>query len=92
LTRGEKITEVLKQPQFQPQAVEDQVMVIFAATKGLLTDIPTPRLQEWVASFVSFVHEKQPQIAESIRSTSQLSDENTKALQAAISEFNKSFL
>ncbi len=44
LTRGEKITEILKQPQFQPQAVEDQVMVIFAATKGLLTDVPTPRL------------------------------------------------
>jgi F-type H+/Na+-transporting ATPase subunit alpha len=91
LTRGEKITEVLKQPQFQPQAVEDQVMVLFAATKGLLTDVPTPRLQEWVASFVASVHDKQPEIAESIRSTNQLSDDNTKALQSAITEFNKSF-
>ena len=43
LTRGEKITEVLKQPQFQPQAVEDQVMVLFAATKGCSTDDPDRR-------------------------------------------------
>jgi F-type H+-transporting ATPase subunit alpha len=91
LTRGEKITEVLKQPQFQPQAVEDQVVVIFAATKGLLTDIPTPRLQEWVASFVGFLHEKHPEISDSIRTTNALNDDNTKALQAAIGEFNKSF-
>ena len=91
LTRGEKITEVLKQPQFQPQAVEDQVMVLFAATKGLLTDVPTPRLQEWVASFVSSVHEQHPEIPESIRTTNALSDDNTQALQAAITEFNKSF-
>jgi len=91
LTRGEKITEVLKQPQFQPQAVEDQVMVLFAATKGLLTDVPTPRLQEWVASFVSSVHAKQPEIAESIRTSNALSDDNAKALTAAITEFNKSF-
>ncbi|MGD0474783.1 MAG: F0F1 ATP synthase subunit alpha [Candidatus Velthaea sp.] len=91
LTRGEKITEVLKQPQFQPQAVEDQVMVLFAATKGLLTDVPTPRLQEWVASFVSFMHEKHGAIPEAIRSTNQLSDDNTKALSDAVTEFNKSF-
>jgi len=91
LTRGEKITEVLKQPQFQPQAVEDQVMVLFAATKCLLTDVPTPRLQEWVASFVSFMHEKHGAIPEAIRSTNQLSDDNTKALSDAVTEFNKSF-
>jgi F-type H+-transporting ATPase subunit alpha len=91
LIRGEKITEVLKQPQFQPQAVEDQVMVLFAATKGLLTDVPTPRLQEWVASFVGFVHDKHPEVAESIRTTNQLSDDNSKALAAAVTEFNKSF-
>jgi F-type H+-transporting ATPase subunit alpha len=91
LTRGEKITEVLKQPQFQPQAVEDQVMVLFAATRGLLTDVPTPRLQEWVASFVRFVHEKHSEIPESIRTTNQLPDDNAKALQDAVTEFNRSF-
>ena len=91
LTRGEKITEVLKQPQFRPQPVEDQVAVIFAATRGLLTDVPTPRLQEWVDSFTDFLHTKHAAITDGIKSSSQLSDDNTKALEAAILEFNKSF-
>jgi F-type H+-transporting ATPase subunit alpha len=91
LTRGEKITEILKQPQYQPQAVEDQVMVIFAATRGHLTDIPTPRLQEWSHSFVSFVHDKHPEIPASIVDTKALSDDNGKALATVIDEFNKSF-
>jgi len=91
LTRGEKITEILKQPQFQPQKVEDQILLIFAATKGFLTDIPTPRLQEWGNAFVNFVHEKHAGITDSIRTTTTLSDDSTKQLQAAILEFNKSF-
>ena len=91
LTRGEKITEILKQPQFQPQKVEDQILLIFAATRGFLTDIPTPRLQEWGSAFVNFVHEKQAAITDSIRDTKALSDDATKQLEAAILEFNKSF-
>jgi F-type H+-transporting ATPase subunit alpha len=91
LTRGEKITEILKQPQFQPQAVEDQVIVIYAATKGFLTNVPTPRLQDWAAAFVKHVHEKLPAISDSIRSTNALSDDIAKQLETAITEFNKTF-
>ncbi|MFN2459137.1 MAG: F0F1 ATP synthase subunit alpha [Candidatus Velthaea sp.] len=91
LTRGEKITEILKQPQFQPQAVEDQVVLIYAATKGFLTNIPTPRLHEWSNGFLNFVHEKHPAVTDSIRSTNQLSDDASKELEAAINEFNPSF-
>jgi F-type H+-transporting ATPase subunit alpha len=91
LTRGEKITEVLKQPQYKPQAVEDQVAVIFAATKGYLTAIPTPRLQEWSTRFVGFLHAQHPQIPKSILETKQLTDETAKSLGEAIDAFNKSF-
>ena len=91
LTRGEKITEILKQPQYQPQAVEDQVMVIYAATKGYLTKIETQRLQEWQHSFVNFMHEKHDDVVKAIQETSALNDDNAKALGAAIEEFNKSF-
>jgi F-type H+-transporting ATPase subunit alpha len=91
LTRGEKITEILKQPQYEPQKVEDQILLIYAATKGFLTDIPTPRLQDWAHRFISFVHEKYATITDSIVSSKQLSDDNAKALEAAINEFNKSF-
>jgi len=91
LTRGEKITEVLKQAQYQPQAVEDQVMVIFAATRGHLTDIPTPKLQEWAGSFLGFVYQKHPEIPAAIVETKALSDDTAKKLADAIGEFNKSF-
>jgi F-type H+/Na+-transporting ATPase subunit alpha len=91
LTRGEKITEVLKQPQYKPQAVEDQVVLIFAATKGYLTNIPTPRLQEWSIRFISFLHEKYPQIPKSITETKQLVDDTSKLLGEAIDAFNKGF-
>jgi len=91
LTRGEKITEILKQPQYQPQTVEDQVMVIFAATRGYLSDVPTPRLQEWARSFVDFAHEKYASLATTIAESKQLSDETAETLGKAIEEFNKSF-
>jgi F-type H+-transporting ATPase subunit alpha len=91
LTRGEKITEVLKQPQFHPQAVEEQVAVIYAATRGYLDAIPTNKIADWESSFVSFLGEKHPEITEQIRTTSQLGEDNTKALVAAIEEFNASF-
>ncbi len=91
LTRGEKITEILKQPQYQPQAMEDQVMVIYAATKGYLTDIETPRLQEWQHSFVNFMHEKHGDLVKTIQDTNALNDDSGKTLGSAIEEFNKSF-
>ena len=91
LTRGEKITEVLKQPQYQPQLMEEQVILIYAATKGYLTKIDTVRLQQWSHSFIAFLREKQPAIIASIKDTNALSDDNAKALASAIEEFNKSF-
>ncbi len=91
LTRGEKITEILKQPQYQPQPVEDQVMLIFAATRGYLTDIPTPRLAEWSHSFLAFVRERHPAVPKAIADSKQLTDETAKELGTAIEEFNKTF-
>jgi F-type H+-transporting ATPase subunit alpha len=91
LTRGEKTTEVLKQPQYQPQSVEDQIALIFAATKGYLTNIPTPRLQEWASRFVPFLHEKYAQVPKAIVESKQLSDETAKSLVQAIEEFNRTF-
>jgi F-type H+-transporting ATPase subunit alpha len=91
LTRGEKITEALKQPQYQPQPVEEQVALIFAATRGHLTDVPTPRIQEWAHAFSIFMHDKHPEIAKEIASSKQLAEETQKSLEAAIAEFNKSF-
>jgi F-type H+-transporting ATPase subunit alpha len=91
LTRGEKITEILKQPQYRPQAVEEQVVLIYAATKGYLTNVETARLQAWASSFLATLHAQHPAVLQSIRETNALSDDTTKALVAAIEAFNATF-
>jgi F-type H+-transporting ATPase subunit alpha len=91
LTRGEKITEILKQPQYQPMAVEEQVALIFAATRGYLTNIETARLQEWSHSFLSMLRERHPDVLTTIAGTKTLGDDVAKALGDAIEAFNKTF-
>ena len=63
LLRGEKLTELLKQPQYQPMAVEDQVAILYGATKGFVNDIPTPRLQDWLRGFVAIVRKSTVSVA-----------------------------
>ena len=91
LTRGEKITEILKQPQYQPMSVDEQVVLIYAATKGYLTNVETARLQEWSHSFLDNLKSKHPDVLKSIQDTNALSDDNAKALVGAIDEYNKTF-
>ena len=91
LARGEKLTELLKQPQYQPQATEDQVALLYAANSGALLDIPTAKIQQWAKAFIDFSHAKYPSIAADIASSGQLSDDSKKALDGALAEFNKSF-
>ncbi len=88
--RGEKLTELLKQPQYQPMANEDQVAILHGATKGFVSDVETSRLQEWARGLVSFLHEKHPDITQGIAQSGQLSDENKQKLEAALTEYNKS--
>jgi F-type H+-transporting ATPase subunit alpha len=89
--RGEKLTELLKQPQYQPMNNEDQVAILYGATKGFVNDIETSRLQNWARGFVAFLHEKFAQVPQSIAQSGQLTDDTKKSLEAALTEFNKSF-
>ncbi|MBV9103259.1 MAG: F0F1 ATP synthase subunit alpha [Candidatus Eremiobacteraeota bacterium] len=91
LSRGEKITEILKQPQYHPQPVEQQVVLIFAATRGYLANIETARLQEWSVSFIHWLRDKHPDVLSSIADIKQLSDDVAKTLGGAVDEFNRSF-
>ncbi|HVA32879.1 MAG TPA: F0F1 ATP synthase subunit alpha [Candidatus Baltobacteraceae bacterium] len=91
LLRGEKMTELLKQPQYHPQAMEDQVALLYGATKGFVNDVPTPRLQAWAIGFIDYLHAKHPDIPKAIADSAQLSDDVKKQLDAALTEFNKSF-
>ncbi|UFJ40164.1 F0F1 ATP synthase subunit alpha [Brevibacillus humidisoli] len=89
LTRGERVVEVLKQPQFQPMPVEKQVLSIYAATKGFLDDIPVGDVSRFEKEFLAFVESSKPELLEHIRTTKELPDEAQ--LNGAIEEFKKGF-
>src|SRR5213594_370792 len=92
LTRGEKLSEVIKQPQYQPLPVEKQVAILHAATTGKLDDIPTPRVKEFEAGFYRFLESERPKVLAELAETKALSDETASALTEALDEFRKSFL
>lgn len=91
LAQGERIREMLKQPQYNPMPVEYQVMIIYAATKKYLLDIPVEDIGRFEKEFFEFVDTKYPEIPAQIRETQVLSEENEAALVKAIEEFKKEF-
>jgi F-type H+/Na+-transporting ATPase subunit alpha len=92
LARGERIVEVLKQPQYAPMPVEQQVMILYAATNGLIDDVPTNRIRAFELGFHDYMRAQKPEIGEAIRSTGKLDADNTEALVTAISEFKQTFV
>jgi F-type H+-transporting ATPase subunit alpha len=92
LTRGEKLSEVIKQPQYQPLPVEKQVAILYAATTGRLDDIPTPRVKEFENQFYRFLETEHANVLDELGKTKNLTDELAKALDDALVEFRESFL
>jgi F-type H+-transporting ATPase subunit alpha len=91
LTRGEKTSEVLKQPQYQPVPVENQVAILFAATRGYLDDVPTKRIREFEQQFCRFLEVERPQILAELGKTRTLTSEMTEALTEAVTVFKHGF-
>jgi len=87
LARGERIVEVLKQPQYQPMPVEQQVVIIFAVTNGFLDDIAVGAIKAWEKGFHEFMAAQHHEIAEEIRARKALSDDLTARLRQAIEEY-----
>ena len=92
LTRGEKLSEVVKQPQYQPVSLERQVAILYVATRGLLDDIPTPRVKEFEAQLVRFLELEHAKLMNQIATTRALEDDTAAALEAAANDFRKTFL
>ncbi len=91
LAQGERIREVLKQPQYQPMPVENQVIIIYAATKKYLIDIPVEDILRFQEELLNYVETKYPEILESIRKTKEMTADNEKTLIRAIEECKASF-
>ena len=91
LAQGERIREVLKQPQYAPVPVEYQVIILYAATRKHLLDIPTEKVLEFEEALFEYIKTKYPEIPESIKETRVLSDEAEQKLIQAIGEFKAKF-
>ena len=91
LARGERTVELLKQPQYQPMPVENQVAAIFAVTQGYLDTLPVEQVRAWERGFQEHLRTRSPQILQKIRETKDLADDLQKELVAAIKEFTEGF-
>ena len=89
LDRGARTVEILKQPQYQPQAVEQQVMVLYAVTNGHLDELPVARIREWERGFLDYVSAQFPQVPERIRADRAISKETEAELKRAIDGYRQ---
>ncbi|MCR4673747.1 MAG: F0F1 ATP synthase subunit alpha [Lachnospiraceae bacterium] len=92
LAQGERVQEILKQPQYKPMPVEDQIMIIYAATQKYLLDIPTDKVLEFESALFEHVKTKYPEIPESIREKKVLEEDMEKLLIQAINEVKQPFV
>ncbi|WP_342640557.1 F0F1 ATP synthase subunit alpha [Rhodoligotrophos ferricapiens] len=91
LARGQRLTELLKQPQFSPLAVEEQVVVIYAGVNGYLDGLPVSRVRAFEEELLRFMHDKHKDILDTIRTEKELSAGTSEKLKAAVDSFSKAF-
>ncbi len=91
LEQGERIREILKQPQYRPLPVEQQVISVYAITKKHLLGVPTDRVLEFESGLLEFIDTKYPEIYRAIRDTKEVSDETDALIKKAIEQFKGQF-
>ena len=92
LARGRAMVEVLKQNQYVPMSVENQVAIIFAGSEGFLDDVPLEKVSEFETGLLEYLESNHVTVLDSIRETGELSEEKRDELKKAIDEFKKGFL
>ena len=91
LHRGERLVELLKQPQYKPLSVVQQIISIFAGVRGLVDDIPVADIQKFESGLINFIDDKHQSLIEKIAAAKKLDDDSEAELQAAIEEFKGLF-
>ncbi len=92
LARGARVIEILKQPQYEPLPVERQVVYVYAATNGVLDDYPVEDAKRFVVGLSEYLDTRAPDVLSTIRSSGDLSDDTTAALDQAIADFSATFV
>jgi F-type H+-transporting ATPase subunit alpha len=89
LERGQRITEVLKQPQYVPMSLDKQVTILYAAINGYLDDVPVDKVITFEINFHRFMEANHPEIGKEINKTKEITDKTEEALKKAIAEFKQ---
>lgn len=92
LARGERLTEILKQGQFQPLPVEKQALIIFTATRGFFDDMPVSDIKRFESEMYTFFDSYKSGVLKEIREQKKLSDELSRQMEKDIAEFKERFL
>ena len=91
LERGRRLQEILKQAQYMPMQLDQQVLILFAGTNGYTDSVPLERVKEWQAAFLRFMDTQYPAVGQSILAEKRVTDDNEKKLRAALDEFGESW-
>ncbi len=91
LTRGERLVELLKQPQYKPMPAEEQVIALYSGTKGFLDDLPVDAVSRFEEGMLEFMRSQKPDILQQIKETGDIDVDLDKKIAAAIDEFKKTF-
>ncbi len=92
LSRGSRLTELLKQPQFSPLKMEEQVCVIYAGVNGYLDPLPVPRIRAFEDGLLGMLRQQHPEILNAIRTSNDLDDATAGKLKAAVESYAKTFV
>jgi len=92
IARGDKLVQLLKQPQYQPLPVEEQVEVLYVGTRNYLDDIPTEVVERFAEEFLAFMRKNYPQIGAMIKKERKISPQTEEELKKAIAEFKEGFV
>nr|MCU0306143.1 F0F1 ATP synthase subunit alpha [Thermoanaerobaculales bacterium] len=91
LARGTRLVEILKQPQYQPQSLEVEVISVWAGTTGQLDEVPVEDVRRFDSEFMDYVNREHPTIPDTIRTTGDLSDDTVSGLETAMAAFKRTF-
>jgi F-type H+-transporting ATPase subunit alpha len=92
LERGVRLVEILKQPQFEPRSLSQQVAILFAGTRGFLDKYPVEKLKEYEPQLLSFFASKYPEINREIDEKREISPDLEKKISSALTEFDSVFV
>jgi F-type H+-transporting ATPase subunit alpha len=91
LARGQRMTELLKQPQFRPLSVGEQVVVVYAGTNGFIDSVPVAQVNRWEKEFLEFLSTSHASLAQEIEKRKALDDELKRQIETVVKDFNAAF-